>query len=314
MREIDRVEITTLQDNYIDLVTRDENAVIQRAVPLTPSLEINNSVLAEHGFASLVTVFAGDKNRSLLFDFGFSAHGAAFNADALSLDLSSVEALVLSHGHPDHTGGLKNLSEKLTRRGLDFVVHPAAFRSNRCQKITEEFKIRFPAFTREDVLKTGANLVESESPLELLDGLALFLGEIPRLTEFEKVGTKFCYEDDGQDRLDQIEDDTALVFNVKGQGLVVLTGCCHAGIINTVRYAKKLTGVNKTLAAMGGFHLIGADAEKVLAPTVKALQELNPRYVVPTHCTGRAAADYIRDKMPDRFLLNMSGTRMTFSA
>jgi 7,8-dihydropterin-6-yl-methyl-4-(beta-D-ribofuranosyl)aminobenzene 5'-phosphate synthase len=314
MQEIDSVEITTLQDNYIDLITRDESAVIQRAVPLTPALEINNSVLAEHGFASLVTVYTGGGGRCLLFDFGFSAHGAAFNADALSLDLSNVEALVLSHGHPDHTGGFRNISKKLKRSGLEFVAHPAAFRSNRCQKITQDFKISFPAFTRENVRRAGAIFVESEGPRELLDGMALFLGEIPRLTAFEKVGTTFCYEDNGQDRLDLIEDDTALVFNVKGKGLVVLTGCCHSGIINTVKYAQKVTGVNEIFAAMGGFHLSGADSDLVVAPTATALLELNPRYVVPAHCTGRAASDYIRDKMPDRFLLNMSGTRLTFSS
>ena len=212
-----------------------------------------------------------------------------------------------------HTGGLRNICNKIQRTGLEFVAHPAAFRPGRCQKITEDFKIHFPEFTRQQVQRAGATVVESESPRELLDGLALFLGEIPRQTAFEKVAPFFCYEEDGQDKPDLLEDDTALVFNVRSKGLVVLTGCAHAGIINTVKYAQKITGVNDIFAVMGGYHLSGADLDSVVAPTAEALLEVNPQYVVPTHCTGRVAANYIQKQMPEQFLLNMSGTRMTFS-
>jgi 7,8-dihydropterin-6-yl-methyl-4-(beta-D-ribofuranosyl)aminobenzene 5'-phosphate synthase len=116
LQEIDRVEIMTLQDNFIDLLARDNSEVVQRAVPLK-GLEIKNSILAEHGFSALVTVTADGKRRQMMFDFGFSAHGAAYNAEALNLDLSTVEVMALSHGHLDHTGGLAALAEKIGRRG-----------------------------------------------------------------------------------------------------------------------------------------------------------------------------------------------------
>jgi 7,8-dihydropterin-6-yl-methyl-4-(beta-D-ribofuranosyl)aminobenzene 5'-phosphate synthase len=312
IKEVDSVEITTLQDNYIDLIAHDNTAVIQRAIPLTPELEINNSVLAEHGFSALVTLTANNRSRRLVFDFGFSKHGAAFNVEALNLDLSGVEALVLSHGHPDHIGGLKAICDKIGRSGIELFVHPAAFRQGRCQKITEEFSVRFPSFTRQQVQNAGATVVESDKHRVLLDGLALFLGEIPRQTPFEKVGSGFRYDDGGRDKPDLLEDDTALAFLLKGKGLVILTGCAHSGIINTIHHAQKVTGVDQVYVVMGGYHLSGADIEQVVSPTVQALRDLLPQYVAPTHCTGRAAADCVQKAMPYQFLLNMSGTRMTF--
>ncbi len=313
LQEIDSVEITTLQDNYIDLLARVNSAVVQRAVPLK-GLEIKNSILAEHGFSALVTVSADDSRRSLLFDFGFSEHGAAFNAEALSLDLSGVEVLALSHGHLDHTGGFAALLQKIGHKGIELYAHPAAFRKSRYIKISDELKLNFPAFFREQVGEAGAHLVETAEPRALMDGRALFLGEIPRRTPFEKGAPHFCYEEGGREKVDPIEDDTGLAFNIKGKGLVVLSGCAHAGIVNTVRHAQELTGVNRIFAVMGGYHLSGADMDAVVAPTTRELKELDPGYIVPTHCTGKVAADYMQTQMPDQFLLNMSGTKMTFSA
>jgi 7,8-dihydropterin-6-yl-methyl-4-(beta-D-ribofuranosyl)aminobenzene 5'-phosphate synthase len=313
LKEIDKVEITTLQDNYIDLLASDGSEVVQRAIPLK-GMEVRNSILAEHGFSALVTVTSDGSRRDMMFDFGFSAQGAAFNADALNLDLSSVEVVALSHGHLDHTGGFAALLEKIGRKEIELYLHPAAFKAPRYLKISDELKLRFPAFTREQVDRAGVRAVETIEPHPLLGGSVLFLGEIPRQTPFEKVPPNFCCEKDGQEKPDPIEDDTALAFNVRGKGLVVLSGCAHSGIINTVKHAQRVSEVNPVFAVMGGYHLTGADLDAVIAPTADALRELNPQYIVPTHCTGRIAADYMQKQMPDRFLLNMSGTKMTFSA
>jgi 7,8-dihydropterin-6-yl-methyl-4-(beta-D-ribofuranosyl)aminobenzene 5'-phosphate synthase len=122
------------------------------------------------------------------------------------------------------------------------------------------------------------------------------------------------YDEDGQEKWDPIEDDTAIVVHVRGKGLVILSGCAHSGIINTVRYAQEVTGVDAVYVVMGGFHLTGADFEPVIEPTVEALRKLDPQYVVPTHCTGRKAIMHIEREMPENFLLNMSGTTMVFQA
>ncbi len=313
LNEVEKVEILTLQDNYIDLVSQDNTEIVQRAMPLK-GMEVKNSVLAEHGFSSLITATSQGVLRKMLFDFGFSEHGAAFNAEALSADLTGIEVLALSHGHLDHVGGMEKLVSKIGKDPIELVLHPAAFRSPRYIKITEDFKVYFPAFTREKARAAGAALTESEEPCFLLDHTAIFLGEIPRQTDFEKGAPNFFYEENGIEKQDLINDDSAVVFHVRGKGLVILSGCAHAGIVNTARYAQEVTGIDKIYAIMGGFHLSGADFDSVVKPTAHALKKLDPDYIIPTHCTGRKAIMYIEKEMPGQFLLNMAGTKLTFSS
>lgn len=313
LNEVDKVEILTLQDNYVDILSRDDTDMLIRAKP-SKGLEPKHSILAEHGFSALVTVTASKNSRSLLFDFGFSEHGAAMNADNLDVNLKIVEALIISHGHPDHVGGLEQLTKKIGEKGIPLVLHPAAFRRHRYLKGPENIKVYFPSFTGEKVQATGVRLVETKEPYPLLDGNLLFIGEIPRKTGFEKGAAYLCYEEDGKEKRDPIEDDTAIVANIKGKGLFVLSGCAHSGIINTVRYAQELTGVNKIFGLMGGFHLTGPDFDPILEPTIEELKDVAPEYIVPTHCTGRKAIMKIEKEMPNQFLLNMAGTKLIFAA
>jgi len=310
---VDKVEILTLQDNYIDLLSRANSEVISRAMPIKNG-ELSNSILAEHGFSSVVTVTRGDISRSILFDFGYSAFGAAFNADTLDVDLKNIEAAALSHGHMDHVGGLSELMKRVSKKGLNLVVHPAAFRNPRYLKASDDLKIKTPNFTREKVKEAGMHLIETEDPYPLIDGDVLFLGGIPRLTDFEKGSPSLVYEENGEEKWDDIAEDSSIVTHVKGKGLLVLSGCAHSGIINTVNYAKEISGIHDIFAVMGGFHLSGADMAPVIGPTIQALKEIDPAYVIPTHCTGRDAVMQIEKAMPDRFILNMTGTRLTFSA
>ena len=122
------------------------------------------------------------------------------------------------------------------------------------------------------------------------------------------------YQDNGKEKWDDLIDDTGIVANVKGKGLVVISGCAHSGIINTVKYAQDITGVDQVFVVMGGFHLTGPDIEPVIEKTISNFKEMKPAYVVPMHCTGRKAILNIENEMPDQFLLNMSGTRLTFAA
>ncbi len=313
IKEVDKIEILTLIDNYIDLISQDNTPIVQRAMPLK-DMEFRNCILAEHGFSSLVTVSSEEQNRSMLFDFGFSEQGAALNADALNADLNAVEVMALSHGHLDHVGGLEEITRKIGKKDIKLVLHPVAFRGPRYLKIAEDFKITMPSFTREKVSNAGVELVETTEPYSLLDDSVYFLGEIPRKTDFEKGAANLMFEEHGEEKQDPINDDTAIIANVKGKGLVVLSGCAHSGIVNTVKYAKEVSGVDKVFAVMGGFHLSGADFDTVVEPTIKGLKEINPDYIIPTHCTGRDAVMAIEKEFSGKFILNMAGTKLTFAA
>ncbi|MFH1079186.1 MAG: MBL fold metallo-hydrolase [Pseudomonadota bacterium] len=313
INEIDKVEILTLQDNYIDLTAMDNSEIVQRALPLKDG-RFRKTILSEHGFCALVRTTNGAITHTLLFDTGFSEIGAAYNAGALGVDLSTVEAIAISHGHMDHTGGFVSMTAAISNKGIPVVAHPVIFRSPRYLKMGANLDIHLPSLTREAVAAAGMKLVETKAPLPLLDGDVLFLGEIPRRTDFEKGSPIAHYQEEGEEKWDPIEDDTSLVMNIKGKGLVVLSGCAHAGIVNTTLYAREATGIEKVFAIMGGFHLSGPLFEHIIGRTTDGLKKLDPAYVIPTHCTGRKATAHMEKEMGCRFILNMSGTKLTFAA
>jgi 7,8-dihydropterin-6-yl-methyl-4-(beta-D-ribofuranosyl)aminobenzene 5'-phosphate synthase len=309
---LDRVEILTLQDNYIEMTAMDNTPIVTRAVSLKDGM-MRNSVLSEHGFSALITTGRAGAAHTMLFDFGFSEEGAAYNARVLGADLSKVEAAALSHGHGDHMGGFEKLAALIGKKGIEFVAHPVAFHSPRYLKFSEEFKVHFPQYSRGAIEEAGMTVVETTTPYAMLGGDVLYLGEIPRKTDFEK-GFPIAYrQEGGKERWDPIEDDTSVVMNLKSKGLLILSGCAHSGIINTVRHAREVTGIEKVHAVMGGFHLSGPLFEGIVNPTIEELKKIGPDYIVPTHCTGRKAVMAIERAMPENFILNMSGTRLTFT-
>ena len=312
IKEVDSVEILSLQDNYIEITASDNSDVVTRAKAVKDG-EIKSSILAEHGFSAVVRISSGGKKRTLLFDFGFSKGGAAYNADVLGVDLREVEVMVLSHGHSDHLGGLESLVGRIDRKGIPLVLHPAAFKPSRYLKFGKT-RHYFPAVTRKRFEKLGIRLIEARAPYPLLGGRALFLGEVRRETAFEKGMPMAHFEDRGNEKWDPIEEDSALVMNLKGKGLVVLSGCAHSGIVNTVNFAREITGIEKIYAVMGGFHLAGPAFEPVIGKTAEALKKIGPVFIIPCHCTGRKAVMAIEKKLPDQFLLNMAGTTLTFRA
>lgn len=317
IKAVDSVSILTLQDNYVDVLAGDGNEVIKRPVLVKDATKtgatLSSSPIAEHGFSSHITVAAEGRERHILFDFGCSPHGAAFNADLLSLDLTRVEALALSHGHLDHFGGMRQLVERTGRSDLELVAHPGVFKENRYMKTPTGYEVAFPSLARADVESMGVSVREVREPTPMLDETALFLGEIPRVCGFERgMRNAFC-RSNGEEVPDGIEDDSSMVFHLKGKGLVVLSGCAHAGIINTVNYARDVTGVEDVYVVMGGFHLTGPAFADVIEPTIEALQGFSPQYVVPAHCTGRPATLAIEKAMPDAFIVNMAATTLTFA-
>ena len=311
LNAVDKVEILTLQDNYIEMTAMDNSVVIARAMPLKDG-EIRASILAEHGFSALVKTTTSGVTHTLLFDFGFSENGAAQNAATLGVDMTEVEAVALSHGHSDHTGGMEKLTALIGKSDIPFVVHPSAFKSPRYIKLGEEFKLNFPKLTRDMVKQAGLSVIETEKPYPMLDNTIIFLGEIPHATDFEKGWPLPHCQKDGKEVWDPIEDDTSIVMNLKDKGLVIVSGCAHAGIVNTVRHAMAVTGIDKVHAVMGGFHLSGPFFESIIDRTTEELKKIHPAFIIPTHCTGRKAIMAMEKQMPEQFILNMAGTKLTF--
>ncbi|MDD5723672.1 MAG: MBL fold metallo-hydrolase [Syntrophales bacterium] len=311
--EVDKVEILTLQDNYIDMTAQDDSTVISRPSAIRDG-EIRNSIQAEHGFSAIVRTTVGGSARTMLFDFGFSPTGAAYNAKALGVPMEEVEVMALSHGHSDHTGGIAALTRMIGRPGIGLVLHSHALAYPRYVKPSEDLKMFFPRLSREAMAQEGIKVIETTAPYSLLGGQVLFLGEIERTTDFEKGMPTACREKDGKEEWDPIEDDTAIAMHVRGKGLIVLSGCAHSGIVNIVSHAGKVTGIEKVHVVMGGFHLGGPLFEPIINRTTEELIKINPDYIIPCHCTGRKAIMHMEQTMPDRFILGMSGTKLTFSA
>jgi len=313
IREADCIEIISFQDNYINAVSMDNSEIIERANPLKGDV-FSTVISAEPGLSLAIVATFGGKKEYLLYDFGLSENGAVLNAFEMGFDLKQIGAMALSHGHLDHIGGLKKFAEEIGKTDIELVAHPDVFRAPRYVKTPDNMKLYFPEFKRQTVQDARVKLVETRKSYNILNDSFCFLGEIPRRTSFENGMPGAFYDDNGQEKWDDIIDDSAIVTSVKGKGLVVISACAHSGIVNTVNYAREITGIDKVYAVIGGFHLSSADFNSVISPTVEALKEINPQYIVPIHCTGWDAVRHIEKEMPDAFILNMSGTKLTFKS
>jgi 7,8-dihydropterin-6-yl-methyl-4-(beta-D-ribofuranosyl)aminobenzene 5'-phosphate synthase len=316
----DSVEILTVIDNVLDLLlpTTDVAKRIGAGLsggfrpvvdaPLVESGQTVDAPVAEHGLSFLVSVTTGESCRTLLFDTGSTVGGLIHNLHALSVDPEQIEAIVLSHGHFDHTIGLNGLANRL-RPLPPLVVHPDFWLRRRIA-VPQQEPFELPTTSKEKVLAAGFQVVEEAGPSSILDGGLLVTGEIERTTDFEHGMVLHQALRDGEWQPDPLlRDDQALLANLRGKGLVVITGCSHAGLINTVRYARKLTGIDRVHAVIGGFHLGTPLFEPIIPPTVEALRAFAPEVAVPTHCTGWRATHALAAAFPDAFVPGSVGTR-----
>lgn len=272
--------------------------------------------VGEHGFSAMVEVELADGGlHRLLFDTGVSPDGMVANMRRLGLAPDSVEVVVCSHGHFDHTTGLDGLSRALGGRAkLPVVIHPQ-FWSQRRIALPGRDPWELPTTTRAGIEGLGFEIIERPQPSFLFGGSVLITGEVARTTDFERGFAIHQALRGGTWEPDPlILDDQALVVHVAGRGLVVLTGCGHAGIVNIVRYARALTGVERVYAVVGGFHLTGALFEPIIGATVQALGELAPQVIVPAHCTGWRAMHELCQRLPEAFIANSVGTRLELTA
>ncbi len=311
LREVEKAEVTCLVDNNVDVLLPNTEVAHR---PILPANWYERPLIAEHGFSAAITLEVDGRKHRILFDSGLDPLVAAHNVDVLGFDLSKCEAVISSHGHVDHAGGLLNIKRKMNaEQRIPLVLHEEAFR-NRMVKFQDGRTITLPAPNRSLLTQAGYEIIEKQSPSLWSDDSILVTGEIVRTNNFEK-GLPNHYSEVEEGRMENdplIKDDQAVVLNVKDKGLVVITGCGHAGIINTLNCAKELTGEDRIYAVVGGMHLTGALFEPIIPRTMDELERLRPRYVVPCHCSGLKAMNEIARKMPDAFIQNGVGTNYVF--
>jgi 7,8-dihydropterin-6-yl-methyl-4-(beta-D-ribofuranosyl)aminobenzene 5'-phosphate synthase len=314
VREADKVEIVVLVDNYSDFFLPNSD-VVKRMQVLPPG-----GPLSEPGLSYLLKVYAGSENHTLLFDSGISgtcllhnaktfASSRAFLKGEIGADFKDIEAVVLSHGHFDHFGGLLNFFGQ-AKKEMPLFVHPSAFVPRRFQ-MSPELRADMPGMDEIALTRAGAKLQKIEDASTIASGLVLLSGKVERQTDFEKgmpgmeawIGDRWIP--------DPFYDDQGLAVNIKGRGLVVLGGCSHAGIINTIKHLQNVSGIHQTHAVMGGFHLSGQN-EKIIDPTIFEMKAINTEYIAPMHCTGWKAIQRFAQEMPKNFIVNSVGTTYIF--
>ena len=320
LQPVDGVNVTTLVDNSSDVLMPDEGLVRRWGpngsageIPVVPTelAEGGKTVdflRAEHGFSALVEIHADGRRRRVLFDAGITPDGLISNLDRLAISPDTFEVIVLSHGHFDHVMGLDGLARRLGPRNLPVLLHPDFWLRRRL--LTPSGAWELPVPSRAGIEGAGFDIIEDRRPSFLLDGRLLVTGEVDRTTEFEAgFPVHQAWRDNDWQPDPLVHDDQAVVLHVRDKGLVVLTGCGHSGIVNIVRHASRLTGIDQIYAVLGGFHLTGQIFEPIIPQTVAALAAAEPQVVVPAHCTGWKAQQALAAALPTAFQPNSVGSR-----
>lgn len=331
LQEIESAKITILVDNITDRLL-PSSSIVKRP-PMISNQTISKSPIAEHGFSALLEISYAYENATktnkFLFDTGVSKEGIVNNSDVLGINLKDIETIILSHGHFDHISGLISTLGRL-KKSVEIIVHPEAF-LRRWLVYPNGNKARMDFLDEEEINQAGGIIrkidkisflprnanMQSKKKTNQANNRVMISGEIPRVTEFEK-GFPLQYKElDNEINLvpdPLVSDDQALIMNVKNKGLIILTGCGHAGIVNTIKFAKKVTGIKKIYCVIGGFHLSGQDYEDSIPLTIAEFTRVDPQYIVPCHCTGWKATNKIIDTMPEKFIQSSVGSTFYFEA
>jgi len=320
LEPVDRVTITTLMDNSLDLFMPDQGPARRVAPTMSPAVacavmvdrEVPDALVAEHGFSVLVTVVKGSTVHRVLFDAGASPNGVLDNMRRLGIDPSQIEAVVCSHGHFDHVAGLAGLMGLLGPTKMPLLIHPHFLRRRRVV-LPGRDPLELPTTSASALRDGGFEVVEAAQPSFLLDSSVLITGEVPRVSGYEPgFPVQQAWLEGHWEPDPLVLDDQALIVNVRDKGLVVITGCGHAGVVNIGRYARALTGGQPLHALMGGFHLNGPRFEPLIPRVLEDLAALAPAALIPAHCTGWRAQHAMAAQFGEAFIPDAVGSRFVF--
>ncbi len=255
-------------------------------------------LLAEWGLSILIEL----DNYKVLLDTGLGI-SAAYNAVMLGIDLSKVDKLVISHGHRDHTGGLRHVMDTM-RRQVEIIAHPDIWAPKYSRTFGQAEQYAGIPFNRDMLESLGASFRLTCEPTWITDNIVT-TGEIPMDTSYEKIDPELFVKEDGELRPDPLKDDLALIIKTV-MGLIVILGCAHRGMINTLHHARRITGEERIYMVIGGTHLIRASREQ-LDLTIVELKELGVQKIGVCHCTGLPATAVLFQEFGDSFFFNNTG-------
>jgi len=307
--EADKVEITVIMDNLADWLLEDTQHV-KRAKDSKNGIELKVPLMAEHSLCLFISIYKGQERHNILLDTAENGVSLQNNINILNTDLKSIEAIVLSHAHSDHTHGLSWIISQVNP-SVPVLAHPDVFLSGRTSMDgNEEIINDCPEI--KTITNHGNSIIETRQPYLSTTGLFAVTGQIPRKTDFEKLKYVSYITRNGKKEFDSIDDDQAIVVNIKGKGLLVISGCAHAGIINTVKYCQEITGISSLYGVIGGFHLPSCSKSVTTERTIETLKKMNPEIIVPMHCTGTYAIARFIETFQDKCNLSCVGSTFLF--
>ena len=321
LEPVDSLTVTTLVDNVFDTFMPNQGPAHRispvsgprRTLPSTTMVDglVPDQLIAEHGLSLMLTVTKNDRIHRFVFDTGVSPDGMLANMDRLQIDPRDIEAIVCSHGHFDHTGGLDGLVRRMGTVNLPILLHPD-FWNRRRIRIGNYEPREIPTTSRGALEGAGFTIIEERQPSFLFDNSVLITGEVNRTTDYEPgFPPQEAWRNDHWEPDPMVLDDQAIVVNVHDRGLVVFTGCGHAGIVNIARYVLDLTGESSVYGLFGGFHLNGPMFEPLIARVCTDLAAMRPGLVVPAHCTGWRANHAMARTFGDAYVPDCVGTTFT---
>jgi len=267
-----------------------------------------SKLFAEHGLAIYLRGhFFNGKEFKVLFDTGQTGISLINNIKNLKVDLTNLDGIVFSHGHYDHTGGIKHFLESYNDN-VKIYCHPEVFKKKYSVNNQKKRDIGLP-FNRKLIESLGGIFKEIIKPTQIVGGI-FTTGEIERTNDFEKVPNRFKKLEDGELIQDDIIDDLALILNTP-EGTILVTGCGHSGVVNTIHHSLKISNSNKVLGLFGGFHLIDANFSKVNT-TIDNLKKIDIETIGACHCTGPFAASLLINEYVGQYRYCSTGVKLVF--